>query len=167
MPATATSTTVAERVRGAELVAGSRPSLGTPTPVLPTNYRQLSAVIRAIGRNLRVEVAAPRGSLVHVYRDGALVATVSPEEAKAFNIPAVGAEPSDVQVVVVTNAGAVMSTPPSETVAPTETAAPTETVTPAKTGTSSKKVKASIPKPGKRTTDDTVKKSNNSGKSNK
>jgi len=71
----------------------------------------VAAAIRSVGRNLRVEVSAPKGALVHVYRDGQLVRSVTPEEAKAMTIPANGATQDDVQIVVVTRTGDVMSTP--------------------------------------------------------
>jgi len=60
---------------------------------------------------MRIEVNAPKGALVHVYRDGQLVKSVTPEEAKALTIPAAGATKEDVQIVVVTKSGEVMSTP--------------------------------------------------------
>ncbi len=48
---------------------------------------------------------------MHVYRDGALVATVNPEQAKNFTMPANGAAPADVQIVVVAPTGEVTATP--------------------------------------------------------
>jgi hypothetical protein len=82
--------------------------------VLPPTVRQVAAAVRSVGRNLRVEVSAPKGALVHVYRDGQLVRSVTPEEAKALTIPANGATQDDVQIVVVTRTGDVMSTPVPE-----------------------------------------------------
>jgi len=69
---------------------------------------------------MRVQVDAPRGALVHVYRDGQLVTSVTPDEAKSLTIPANGANPDDVQIVVITRAGDVMSTPvpPSDDTSP-------------------------------------------------
>ena len=94
--------------------------------------------MRPVGRTLRVETHAPKGSLVHVYRNGELVKSVTPEEAKALTIPAAGATAEDVQIVVVTRSGEVLSTP--EVAAPTEStpsdkaggdaATPTGTTTP-------------------------------------
>jgi hypothetical protein len=63
---------------------------------------------------MRVEVDAPKGALVHIYRDGQLVRSVTPEEAKALTIPANGAAPEDIQIVVVTRTGEVLSTPAPE-----------------------------------------------------
>jgi hypothetical protein len=60
---------------------------------------------------LRVEVAAPKGALVHVYKDGQLLRSVTPEEAKSLSVPANGSGTDDLQVVVVTRSGDVMSTP--------------------------------------------------------
>jgi len=94
---------------------------------------------------MRIEVNAPKGALVHVYRDGQLVKSVTPEEAKALTIPAAGASQDDVQIVVVTKSGEVMSTPvpanegdpvssePSTTTAPSAEPTPaTTTTTPAR-----------------------------------
>ncbi|MFM7526347.1 MAG: hypothetical protein ACKO48_07560 [Actinomycetota bacterium] len=75
----------------------------------------MAANVLAVGRNLRVEVSAPKGALVHIYRDGKLVRSVTPEEAKSLTIPAgnsSGASAEDaVQIVVVTRTGEVLSTP--------------------------------------------------------
>jgi hypothetical protein len=60
---------------------------------------------------LRVEVDAPKGALVHVYKDGQLLRSVTPEEAKSLSVPANGSGTDDLQVVVVTRSGDVMSTP--------------------------------------------------------
>ena len=90
---------------------GVRPAAGTPAPSLPATVRPVAAVIRSTGRTMRVEVNAPKGALVHVYRDGQLVTSVTPDEAKALAIPANGAKPEDVKIVVVTRTGEVMSTP--------------------------------------------------------
>ena len=100
--------------RGTVPAPGARPAVGSPPPVLPPTVRQVAAAIRSVGRNLRVEVSAPKGALVHVYRDGQLVRSVTPEEAKALTIPANGATQDDVQIVVVTRTGDVMSTPVPE-----------------------------------------------------
>jgi len=107
--------------------------------------RAVAAAIRNIGRNMRIEVNAPKGALVHVYRDGQLVKSVTPEEAKALTIPAAGATTDDVQIVVVTKSGEVMSTPvpanegvpadgePSSTTTPSAEATPAPaTTTPAR-----------------------------------
>ena len=97
--------------RGTVPAPGSRPAVGSPPPALPTSVRPVAAAIRSVGRNLIVAVTAPRGALVHVYRDGQLVRSVTPEEAKALTIPANGATQDEVQIVVVTRTGEVMSTP--------------------------------------------------------
>jgi hypothetical protein len=53
--------------------------------------------------------------LVHIYRNGELVRSVTPEEAKTLSIPSNGASAEDVQIVVVTRTGEVLATPPAET----------------------------------------------------
>jgi hypothetical protein len=75
--------------------------------------------VRAVGRTLRIETQAPKGSLVHVYRNGELVRSVTPEEAKTLSIPSNGASADDVQIVVVTRTGEVLATPATETPAGT------------------------------------------------
>jgi hypothetical protein len=57
--------------------------------------------------------------LVHVYRNGELVRSVTPEEAKTLAIPSNGASADDVQIVVVTRTGEVLATPATETPAGT------------------------------------------------
>jgi len=57
--------------------------------------------------------------LVHVYRNGELVRSVTPEEAKTLSIPSNGASAEDVQIVVVTRTGEVLATPATETPAGT------------------------------------------------
>jgi hypothetical protein len=116
-----------------------------------------------VGRTLRVETQAPKGSLVHVYRNGELVKSVTPEEAKALTIPAAGATAEDVQIVVVTRSGEVLSTP--EVAAPTESA-PSDTAggaatTPTGTSTPAVTPKSTIGKPatGKTATGKTAAKS--------
>jgi hypothetical protein len=80
--------------------------------------------VRAVGRTLRIETQAPKGSLVHIYRNGELVRSVTPEEAKTLAIPANGASADDVQIVVVTRTGEVLATPPTETPAGTGATGP-------------------------------------------
>jgi hypothetical protein len=75
--------------------------------------------VRAVGRTLRIETQAPKGSLVHIYRNGELVRSVTPEEAKTLAIPSNGASADDVQIVVVTRTGEVLATPATETPAGT------------------------------------------------
>jgi hypothetical protein len=75
--------------------------------------------VRAVGRTLRIETQAPKGSLVHVYRNGELVRSVTPEEAKTLSIPSNGVSADDVQIVVVTRTGEVLATPATETPAGT------------------------------------------------
>ncbi|MGA1032263.1 MAG: S8 family serine peptidase, partial [Ilumatobacteraceae bacterium] len=90
---------------------GERPIVGTPIPELPPSTRPLVAEIRAVGKMLKVEVAAPKGALIHLYRNGQLWKSVTPDEIKKLKIPADGATAEDIQIVVVTRTGAVMSTP--------------------------------------------------------
>ena len=132
---------------------------------------------------MRIEVNAPKGALVHVYRDGQLVKSVTPEEAKALTIPAVGATKDDVQIVVVTKSGEVMSTPvpanegapadgePSSTTTPSAEATPAPaTTTPARAAKSAgaksagaksagtkSNGKSSTGRSGQRSTSDTTK----------
>ena len=132
---------------------------------------------------MRVEVSAPKGALVHVYRDGQLVTSVTPEEAKSLAIPANGAKPEDVQIVVVTRTGDVMSTPaptnndastsPGAEVSPDSASstpvvtAPARSTAPARrtannarastTTTQPKKGNSTSTKTGQRSTSDTIK----------
>ena len=160
------------------------PAVGTPPPSLPATVRQVAAAVRTIGRTMRVEVNAPKGALVHVYRDGQLVTSVTPEEAKSLSIAANGARPEDVQIVVVTRTGDVMSTPvppsadasvPAGSADPTNAetlttpiAAPTKTTTSARRSTGNGRATtttttiqpmtgSSTSKPGKRFTSDSTK----------
>ena len=145
--------------------------------------RAVAAAIRTIGRNMRIEVDAPKGALVHVYRDGQLVKSVTPEEAKSLTIPAAGATKDDVQIVVVTKSGEVMSTPvpanegepasgePSSTTTPSAESSPAPATTvparaarsgAAKSGaagraTTPASAKSSTSKSGQRSTSDTTK----------
>ncbi|NDE67319.1 MAG: hypothetical protein EB062_04370 [Actinobacteria bacterium] len=82
---------------------------------MPPTVRALAAAVRSVGRTLRIETQAPKGSLVHIYRNGELVRSVTPEEAKTLSIPSNGASAEDVQIVVVTRTGEVLATPPAET----------------------------------------------------
>jgi hypothetical protein len=106
-----TTTPPAARAGIPVLAPGVRPSIGSPAPVLPPETPPIAAVIRAVGRMIRVETSAPRGALVHVYRNGELVASVSPQAARSLVIPANGASVEGIQVVVVTRTGELMSTP--------------------------------------------------------
>jgi len=132
---------------------------------------------------MRIEVNAPKGALVHVYRDGQLVKSVTPDEAKALTIPAAGATTDDVQIVVVTKSGEVMSTPvpanegvpadgePSSTTTPSAEATPAPaTTTPARAAKSAgaksagaksagtkSNGKSSTGRSGQRSTSDTTK----------
>jgi hypothetical protein len=143
--------------------------------------RAIAADVRTVGRNLRITVNAPAGALVHVYRDGQLVKSVTPEEAKALTIPAAGATTNDVQLVVVTRTGEVMSTPPPAPqgdsanggATPTPTSNDTATTTTVRAanaaggrkspttskaaGTKSSTGKSSSGKAGQRSTSDTTK----------
>ena len=126
MPATSpsTSTTVptasASTPRGTVPAVGQRPAVGAAAPQLPPTVRALAAAVRAVGRTLRIETQAPKGSLVHVYRNGELVRSVTPEEAKTLSIPSNGASAEDVQIVVVTRTGEVLATPATEAPAGTD-----------------------------------------------
>jgi hypothetical protein len=64
-----------------------------------------------VGGNLRVAVTAPKGALVHVYHNGALVRSVTAEQAKNLMMPANGAAVSEMQFVVVTQTGDVSASP--------------------------------------------------------
>ncbi|MFM8264531.1 MAG: hypothetical protein ACKOAI_00465, partial [Acidimicrobiia bacterium] len=151
-------------------------------PSLPPTVRAVAAAISTLGRNMRIEVNAPKGALVHVYRDGQLVKSVTPEQAKALTIPADGATKDDVQIVVVTKSGEVMSTPvpanegapadgePSSTTPSAEATPAPATTAPARAGKSAGAKSAgaksagtksngnsSTGKPGQRSTSDTTK----------
>ena len=56
-------------------------------------------------------VTAPKGALVHVYHNGALVRSVTAEQAKNLMMPANGAAVSEMQFVVVTQTGDVSASP--------------------------------------------------------
>ncbi|MEY3575652.1 MAG: hypothetical protein RLZZ88_795, partial [Actinomycetota bacterium] len=101
--------------RGTVPAVGQRPAVGAAAPQLPPTVRALAAAVRSVGRTLRIETQAPKGSLVHIYRNGELVRSVTPEEAKTLSIPSNGASAEDVQIVVVTRTGEVLATPPAET----------------------------------------------------
>ena len=90
---------------------GVRPARGTPIPVLPANVRRANVSVRLDGRNLRLAVLAPQGSLVHVFRNDRLVRTVTAIEARSFSIVAKGSSPGDVDVVVVAPSGRVFAGP--------------------------------------------------------
>ena len=155
-----TPTTVAA-LRPAVPAAGERPAIGAPAPALPATTRSLASVIRTVGRTLRVEVSAPRGALVHVYRDGALVATVNPEQAKNFTMPANGAAPADVQIVVVAPTGEVTATPAvgdSPAAGASNSASTSKAANGKATNGKATNGKAPTGKPAKKPTADTVKK---------
>jgi len=171
---------------------GTRPAVGTPAPSLPATVRSVAAAVRSVGRSMRVEVSAPKGALVHVYRDGQLVTSVTPEEAKSLAIPANGAKPEDIQIVIVTRTGNVMSTPvptnndvstspgadasPDSDPSTPAATAPTKSTVPARRGANNarastttiqpKKSKTTVTKAGQRSTSDTTKPTatTNSGK---
>lgn len=125
--------------------AGVRPVVGSPTPALSASVRQLAAAIRTIGRNVKVEVVAPKGSLVHVYKDGQLVKSVTPDEAKSLLIPAQGSSSDDVQVVVVTRTGEVMATStPTDLGAVPAAGASNETPSLGKSGSTTTTVKTAV-----------------------
>ena len=67
-----------------------------------------------VGGNLRIALVAPRGALVHVYHNGALVRSVTAEQAKNLTMAANGAATSEMQVVVVTQTGEVSASPAPE-----------------------------------------------------
>ena len=160
---------------------GVRPAVGSPAPMLPSDVRPATAAIRSVGRTIRVEVAAPKGALVHVYREGQLVRSVTSDEARMLSIPANGSSQEDVQVVVVTRTGEVLSTPaspsgnggmngdprqpdpssPSETIAtaPTSRASGSRLAQGRNSTTTTTRPtggKSSTSKPGQRSTNDTV-----------
>jgi subtilisin family serine protease len=91
--------------------AGARPAVGSAIPRLPTSVREFAPVVRLVGGNLRVAVTAPKGALVHVYHNGALVRSVTAEQAKNLMMPANGAAVSEMQFVVVTQTGDVSASP--------------------------------------------------------
>ncbi|MGA1258564.1 MAG: hypothetical protein ACO3X0_07715, partial [Ilumatobacteraceae bacterium] len=153
---------------------GERPIVGTPIPELPPSTRPLVAEIRALGKVLKVEVAAPKGALIHLYRNGQLWKSVTPDEIKKLKIPADGATAEDIQIVVVTRTGAVMSTPIDQEADEQLSAAPSaksgaksgakasaKAARKAATKTSTKSGKASSTRSrnvaGRRSTDDTLK----------
>jgi subtilisin family serine protease len=149
---------------------GERPIVGTPIPELPPSTRPLVAEIRAVGKMLKVEVAAPKGALIHLYRNGQLWKSVTPDEIKKLKIPADGATAEDIQIVVVTRTGAVMSTPIDQEADEQLSAAPSaksgakasaKAARKAATKTSTKSGKASSTRSrnvaGRRSTDDTLK----------
>ena len=149
---------------------GERPIVGTPIPELPPSTRPLVAEIRAVGNMLKVEVAAPKGALIHLYRNGQLWKSVTPDEIKKLKIPADGATAEDIQIVVVTRTGAVMSTPIDQEADEQLSAAPSaksgakasaKAARKAATKTSTKSGKASSTRSrnvaGRRSTDDTLK----------
>lgn len=76
--------------------------------------REFAPLVRLVGSNLRVAVTAPKGALVHVYRNGALVRSVTAEQAKNLTMVANGAAVSEMQFVVVTQAGEVSASPAPE-----------------------------------------------------
>ncbi|MGA1657982.1 MAG: hypothetical protein ACO38O_02865, partial [Ilumatobacteraceae bacterium] len=153
---------------------GERPIVGTPIPELPPSTRPLVAEIRAVGNMLKVEVAAPKGALIHLYRNGQLWKSVTPDEIKKLKIPADGATAEDIQIVVVTRTGAVMSTPIDQEADEQLSAAPSaksgaksgakasaKAARKAATKTSTKSRKATSTRSrnvaGRRSTDDTLK----------
>ncbi|MFZ9075854.1 MAG: hypothetical protein ACO20Z_01880 [Ilumatobacteraceae bacterium] len=117
-----------------------------------------------------MEVAAPKGALIHLYRNGQLWKSVTPDEIKKLKIPADGATAEDIQIVVVTRTGAVMSTPIDQEADEQLSAAPSaksgakasaKAARKAATKTSTKSGKASSTRSrnvaGRRSTDDTLK----------
>ena len=90
---------------------GVRPAVGSAIPVLPTSIRELAPVVRLVGGNLRIAVVAPRGALVHVYHNGALVRSVTAQQAKNLTMAANGAVASEMQFVVVTRNGEILASP--------------------------------------------------------
>ena len=88
---------------------GVRPARGTPVPGLPASVRPLAATVRSAGRTIRIAVNAPIGSLVHVYRSGRLINSYTRQQARNISIPAKGADPDDVVIVVVARSGRVSS----------------------------------------------------------
>ena len=73
--------------------------------------REFAPLVRLVGSNLRVAVTAPKGALVHVYHNGALVRSVTAEQAKNLTMVANGAAASEMQFVVVTRTGEVLASP--------------------------------------------------------
>ena len=112
-----TSTTVPTAVRATRSqmpTAGVRPAVGSAIPVLPASTREIAPEVRLVGGNLRIALVAPRGALVHVYHNGALVRSVTAEQAKNLTMAANGAATSEMQVVVVTQTGEVSASPAPE-----------------------------------------------------
>jgi hypothetical protein len=92
-------------------VAGARPAVGSAIPILPTSTREIAPEVRLVGGNLRIVLVAPKGALVHVYHNGALVRSVTAEQAKNLTMAANGAAASEMQFVVVTRTGDVSASP--------------------------------------------------------
>ena len=157
-PSTIPTTSLAPvaAARATAPAVGVRPAVGTPAPVLPASTRPLAAIIRNVGRMLKVEVVAPKGALVHVYKDGQLVKSVTPEEAKSLSMPANGSSTEDLQVVVVTRTGEVMSTPADSGSKATTRTTVSTSKSRSKSG-SSAPGRSSSGKSGQRSTTDTVK----------
>ena len=120
VPATV-ATTVPQDVRATRSqmpTAGVRPAVGSAVPILPTSTREIAPEVRLVGGNFRIALVAPKGALVHVYHNGALVRSVTAEQAKNLTMAANGAAASEMQFVVVTRTGEVLASP-----APTSTTA--------------------------------------------
>ena len=112
-----TSTTVPTAVRATRSqmpTAGVRPAVGSAIPVLPASTREIAPEVRLVGGNLRIALVAPRGALVHVYHNGALVRSVTAEQAKNLTMAANGVAASEMQFVVVTQTGEVSASPAPE-----------------------------------------------------
>jgi len=112
-------------------ILGERPAAGTPAPVIPSGTPELSLSTYSRGGVVRLSADVVRDTLLHIYKAGVLIKSLTAQELSDFSVPGSAEDARSIHVVAVSPSGEVSATAEPEVVVTTTTTTvpPTTTTT--------------------------------------
>ena len=110
-------------------ILGERPAAGTPAPVIPSGTPELLLSTYSRGGVVRLSADVVRDTLLHIYKAGVLIKSLTAQELSDFSVPGSAEDARSIHVVAVSPSGEVSATAEPEVVVTTTTTVPPTTTT--------------------------------------